>query len=332
MASWFFELLTEEIPAWMIDARLDVLRTKLDETLTEYAGVTPAPGSIRVGATPRRLWIALEEIPDRQTSRVEEIKGPPLRAARTSEGAATPALEGFLRKNGLAADQVEERDGYIWASRSVEGLTIGEVLQQKIPAIVEGLRWPKMMRWGTGGHTFIRPVHSTVSVLDGVPLPLTIFGIESGASTVGHRTLAPATIDVASFDEYRERLEAAYVVIDADERVSRMREQARTLAAEVHGTPAADDGIWLQWKYLSESPGLIRAEFDERFLVLPEEVLVTVMRVHQKQLPVMAGGRITNSCLSIVDHTGDPDGNARVGNAFVTNALPILAFPSGSPV
>src|SRR5207237_3395215 len=100
-----------------------------------------------------------------------------------------------------------------------------------------------------------------------------------------------------------------------------MAARARVLANQVAGEPAMDASIWSQWQYLTEYPGLVRAEFAPEYLTLPEEVLVTVMRVHQKQLPIRrAGGRLTNSFLAVLDNDGDPDGNAYYGNAFVTNA------------
>jgi glycyl-tRNA synthetase beta chain len=163
-------------------------------------------------------------------------------------------------------------------------------------------------------------VHSVVSILSGKALPITIFGVQSGTTTTGHRTLSRQQLEVGSFDDYRSGLRGAHVVVDANERVEIMRRRAKELASEVGGTPAADETIWEQWKYLSEAPELVRAEFAERFLTLPEEVLITVMRVHQKQLPVRTKEKLSNSFLAVIDQIGDPDGNARSGNAFVSNA------------
>ena len=319
MAEYMFELLLEEIPAWMLDDRLAIMRERLSETVSLFSGRPAADGQVIAGATPRRLWFALRDLPERQADRVEEVKGPPVSAA-FREGAATPALEGFMKKNGVSAADVEQRDGYVWARRTVPGRTVEEALTAAVPEIIQGLRWPRMMRWGKGEHSYIRPVHSIVSILDGRHLPLSIFGVGSGTSTRGHRTLHSGSIEVTGFEDYRARLAEAFVVIDAAERVETMRRLAVDLASEIGGQPARDEAIWDQWKYLTEYPGLVRAEFNAQHLELPEEVLVTVMRVHQKQLPVSKDGRITNSFLAVVDHAGDDDGNARSGNAFVTNA------------
>ncbi|MEO8217585.1 MAG: glycine--tRNA ligase subunit beta, partial [Acidobacteriota bacterium] len=182
------------------------------------------------------------------------------------------------------------------------------------------IRWPKMMRWGDGSHSWIRPVHSVVSVFDRQALPIRIFGIDSGMSTRGHRILSPGKVEVHSFDDYVQKLGAAHVVVDASERERMMKQRARGLAEQVGGEPATDATIWDQWRYLSEFPGLIRAEFDEALLTLPDEVLVTVMRVHQKQLPVVRGQTLTNSFLAVMDQVDDPEGNIASGNSFVTNA------------
>jgi glycyl-tRNA synthetase beta chain len=183
------------------------------------------------------------------------------------------------------------------------------------------LRWPKMMRWGNGEHSYIRPIHSVISLFNEQHLPITIFDIASGTSTVGHRTLAPKRIEISSYNDYVSKLEVASVIVDARRRREAMAAAALALAKEVEGQPSDDVSIWSQWQYLTEYPGLVRAEFRRDYLALPEEVLVTVMRVHQKQLPIRdRNGKLLNSFLAVLDNEGDPEGNAAYGNSFVTNA------------
>jgi glycyl-tRNA synthetase beta chain len=317
---YFFELLLEEIPAWMLAQRLERLREGLGSILRGFTGEDPPPSSIRVGATSRRIWFVLANLPARQPDREEEIKGPSIKVSWASEGVPSRALEGFLRKNQAAAADLVQRDDYVWLRRSVAGKPIGQVLGEEIPRLVEGLHWPKTMRWGSGSRSYIRPVHSVVSIYDGQPLPLTILGMASGTATNGHRVLGRGAVEVSSFDDYRQKLRERHVEIDAEARVATLRATASALAAEVGGTPADDEEIWEQWKYLTEAPGIVRAEFDPQFLSLPFEVLVTVMRVHQKQLPIWREARLTSSYLAVMDQIGDPDGNVAGGNAFVTNA------------
>src|SRR5437588_892690 len=276
MAEYFFELLTEEIPAWMHDAAQNTLREKL----------APFGGKATVTTTPRRIIFFLADLQEREADRVQEVKGPPRKAAYDASGNPTQALNGFLKKNNASVDDLIDGGDYVLVRRNITGPGTDEILRERVPEIIEALRWPKMMRWGKGEYSYIRPIHSIVSVYEGNPLPITIFGIASGATTVGHRTLAPQKIEVRSYNDYVHKLEAGRVIIDVTRRRHVMAERARVLANQAGGTPAMDASIWSQWQYLTEYPGIVRAEFRREYLALPEEVLVTVMRVHQKQLPI----------------------------------------------
>jgi glycyl-tRNA synthetase beta chain len=321
MAEYFFELLTEEIPAWMHDAAQATLLQQLTKLTLDLGEQPEDRNPVVVNSTPRRIIFFLSHIPLRENDRDEEVKGPPVKAAYDAEGKPTQALNGFLKKNNAAIGDVIAGGDYIRVRRTIKGRSAGEILQERVPQIMESLRWPKMMRWGNGEHSYIRPIHSVVSVLDGEHLPLTIFGIASGSTTRGHRTLAPQPIEVLSYNEYVTKLELARVVIAADRRRHVMAERARVLGAQAGGTPSVDASIWSQWQYLTEYPGVVRAEFGRDYLALPDEVLVTVMRVHQKQLPIRdANEKLTNSFLAVLDNDADPDGNAAYGNSFVTNA------------
>ena len=317
MAEYFFELLTEEIPAWMHDTARTTLEQQLGKALSELGG---SP-SIAVNTTPRRIIFFLSALPLREADREEEVKGPPRRAAYDDKGQPTQALHGFLRKNNATPADILDGGDYVRIRRKVAGRAADALLQERIPGIVEGLRWPKMMRWGNGEYAYIRPIHSVLSMFDEHHLPVSIFGVQSGTKTSGHRTLAPRAIEVSSYNDYVTKLELARVVIDAMRRRHVMAERARVLANAVRGNPSIEASIWAQWQYLTEYPGVIRAEFRPEYLTLPEEVLVTVMRVHQKQLPIRgADEKLTNSFLAVLDNEADPDGNAAYGNSFVTNA------------
>jgi glycyl-tRNA synthetase beta chain len=317
MAEYFFELLTEEIPAWMHDAAQAALQQQLTKLVGEFGG----PSDVYVTTAPRRIIFFLSKLPLREADREEEVKGPPRKAAYDAGGKPTQALQGFLRKYDASMQDVLEGGDYVRVRRHIAGRGIDSILQQRVPEIVEGLRWPKMMRWGSGGHPYIRPIHGVVSIFEGKHLPMAIFGVSSGMTTVGHRTLSPRPITTSSYNDYVTKLELAHVVTDATRRRHVMAERARVLANQAHGTPSIDATLWAQWQYLTEYPGVLRAEFRPEYLALPEEVLVTVMRVHQKQLPIRdAQQKLTNSFLAVLDNESDPDGNAAYGNSFVTNA------------
>lgn len=321
MADYFFELLTEEIPAWMHDAAAATLKERLGKLATDLGSNAD---NVTVNTTTRRIVFLMQGLRLREDDREMELKGPPKKAAYDADNNPTPALHGFLKKQSASLDDViPSDDAYVMIRRKVTGRETVDVLRERVPEVVEGIRWPKMMTVHVGdrSYSYIRPVHSIISIFDGEHLALSIFGIDSGVSTVGHRTLAPHAFNVTSYNDYVSKLELARVVVDPMRRREVMVHRARTLASEVNGTPSTDATIWQQWQYLTEYPGLVRAEFRRDYLALPEEVLVTVMRVHQKQLPIRdRDGRLTSSFLAVLDNEGDPVGNAAYGNSFVTNA------------
>lgn len=313
------EILAEEIPAWMLEERLGVLHTKLIEFFSGYENGTIAPDRIHCDATSRRIWFRVKGLSGQQPDRAEEVKGPPESIAFRDDQ-PTKALEGFLRKNGASPEQAVRREGYVWLERTVPGRSLGEFVASELPALLETIRWPRMMRWGSGDLSFIRPIHGIIALHGNRPLDLEMFGIRSSTRTSGHRTRGKQTVEIRSADEWEDVLRAQNVIVHVAERIERLQETAQKLAADVGGEPAEDAAIWRQWSFLTEYPGLVRSEFDQKYLELPEEVLVTVMRVHQKQLPIHEQGRLSRHFLSIVDAESDPDGFASSGNAFVTNA------------
>ena len=321
MADYFFELLTEEIPASMHDGAAATLQERLSKLAADL-GAEQSEDAVIVNTTSRRIAFVLKRLPAREADSELEVKGPPKKAAYDADGNATPALLGFLKKQSAAIEDVlPTEDAYILVRKKVTGRDTGALLQERIPEIITSLRWPKMMRWGNGEHSYIRPVHSVISLFDDAHLPTTISGTASGTKTVGHRTLAPQSIDVTSYADYLQQLNLAHVVVSASDRRHFMAGRALALAKEVDGKPSEDASIWSQWQYLTEYPGVVRAEFRKDYLALPEEVLVTVMRVHQKQLPIRdRDGRLLHSFLAVLDNEGDPEGHAAYGNSFVTNA------------
>ena len=177
MAEYFFELLTEEIPAWMLPH--PQLEERLKELCTHLGVAEPA---VTVAASPRRIAFVLRSLPEKRDDEVQEVKGPP-KAAAFKDGAPTPALNGFLKKkNARPEDVIDKDDPYVWIRETIAGQATRDILQERIPELVASLRWPKMMRWGTGEHSYIRPIHSLISIFDEQHLPIEIFGTTSGTS------------------------------------------------------------------------------------------------------------------------------------------------------
>src|SRR5438874_775424 len=199
MAEYFFELLTEEIPASMLPH--PNLGNGIVPLLNYELGmaVPREHPPFRIDYTPRRIAFVLHELPSKQPDREHEVKGPPTKVAYDSSGDPSQALRGFLKKNSATTEDVVDGGDYVLLRRTIPGLLTAEILQHRIPEIVESLRWPKMMRWGKGEQSYIRPVHSIVSILEGEHLPIVVLGVASATVTRGHRTLAPQLIEVRSY-------------------------------------------------------------------------------------------------------------------------------------
>src|SRR3954451_3939900 len=213
MPDFLLELLSEEIPARMQDkARADLAR--LFEAELGKAGL--AAEALETYATPRRLALIARGLPAETASVREETKGP-----RAS--APPQALEGFLRKTGLTREQLEERDGILFAIVDKPGRATTAVLAEAIPAIVRAFPWPKSMRWGdasvsTESLRWVRPLQNIVALLGDRIVEFEIAGIKSGAATVGHRFHHPGAITIGSAGDYAEKLRACHVILDAAER------------------------------------------------------------------------------------------------------------------
>ena len=320
-AEFLLEVRVEEMPSGaMPGARADLARKFMD-ALAEAA--LPAE-SVEAIATPRRLVVVVRGLPLRQEDRVVDVSGPPVEKAIDAQGRPTKMAEGFARAQGVeitALRRVRTPRGEVLSARkTISGRPTRDILAEVTPRILASMTFPKMMRWGAGEHAFVRPVHGILAVLDGEIVPLTVFGVASGDRTLGHRLFADGEIEARGFDEYVARLRAAGVEPDGEERAAMLLEAARRLAAGCGGSIEADADLIPTLADLVEWPGLVCGAFDPAYLELPEEILVTTMRVHQKYLPVRTAKGLTASFLAVMDHREDPKGFIVKGNEWVLNA------------
>ncbi len=321
MSDFLLEILAEEIPAGVLSqARSDLLRGLADALAAERI-----EGTFFAHSTSRRLVLFSRDLPEAQQDHEVEAVGPSLKVAYDAEGRPTRAAEGFAKGQGVAVEALRvvstPRGEYVSVRKVVEGRFTSEVLSEAVPAVVGKMSFPRMMRWGEGRHNWIRPVHSVICLLDGLVVPFSLFGVETGRTTFGHRTLAPGRIVVTGVDDYLAKLRAAFVEPDYGARRRALAEKAGALAAEAGGTAVDDPALLDTLGHLVEWPGLIRGSFDPAYLELPEEILVTAMREHQKVLPTReASGALGAHFLAVADHTGDPKGHIVRGNEWVLNA------------
>jgi glycyl-tRNA synthetase beta chain len=244
MPDFLLELLSEEIPARMQGKSRQDLARLFSEQLSS-SGL--AAEAVETYATPRRLALVARGLPAETAAVREETKGP-----RSS--APPQALEGFLRKTGLSRDQLEERDGVLFAVVDKAGRATSSVLAEAIPAIVRAFPWPKSMRWGeasfsTESPRWVRPLQGVVAMLGEEIVELEIAGVRSGAATLGHRFHHPGPITLGGASDYVEKLQACHVIVDPAERARIIAEGARAAAAQAGLRYRSERNIsgWSAW-------------------------------------------------------------------------------------
>jgi len=317
MPDFLLELLSEEIPARMQGKAQQDLARLFSEQLSS-AGLKAE--AVETYATPRRLVLIARGLPAQTAAVREETKGP-----RSS--APPQALEGFLRKTGLAREQLEERDGVLYAIVDRPGRPTSAVLAEAVPAMVRAFPWPKSMRWGaesasTESPRWVRPLQGIVALLGEEIVDFEIAGVGSGAATLGHRFHHPGQITLGGAGDYVEKLQACHVVVDPAERRRIVAEAAAAAASAAGLTLVEDEGLTAENAGLTEWPVPLLGSFDPAFLEVPREVIQLTMRTNQKYFAVTDGeGRLAPNfvCTANIEAT---DGGASIvaGNERVLSA------------
>ena len=316
MSDFLLELRSEEIPARMqAGARADLER--LFRKAMADAGVTL--GEVTVWSTPRRLALIARDLPAATAAVSEEVKGPRV-------GAPPQALEGFLRKTGLTADQLVERDGVLFAVSEKPGRATAEVLAEAIPAIIRAFPWPKSQRWGaasisTESLRWVRPLSAIVALLDGAVVDCEVGGIAAGRVTRGHRFHSDGEIVIDGVDDYAAKLRAAHVIVDHAERQDLIRTAAKAAAAAEGLTLVEDEGLVIENAGLTEWPVPLLGRFDEAYLEVPPEVIQLTARTNQKYFVCEANGKLANAFVCTANIAAADGGTAIVaGNRKVLAA------------
>jgi glycyl-tRNA synthetase beta chain len=284
-ADLLFEIGCEEIPAKMLAAKLAELPAFVEQRL---AAARLGHKGVRALGTPRRLAIVVKQLVDRQPDLDEEVVGPPVSAAFAPDGSLTKAGQGFAAKNGVAPDQLQKKEvagkkgQYVVAVRNVVGLDVRALLPSLLAELAGAIAWPKSQRWGWGETTFVRPVQWLVALYGGEVVPLTWAGQTAGRQSRGHRFLSNGPVEIASAEAYAEALRAAHVVVDPEVRTELVRAELGRLEAETGLRVRPDEALLGEVIHLGEYPVGVAGEFDPSFLGIPEEIIVTTMRTHQR--------------------------------------------------
>ncbi|HTR26531.1 MAG TPA: glycine--tRNA ligase subunit beta [Terriglobales bacterium] len=322
MADFILEIGCEEIPARMIAGAMGELRERVG-ALLQRERLAPE-GEIRWLDTPRRLAVMAAGIPAAQPDVTEQVTGPSAQVA-FKDGQPTPAAHAFAKKVGVDVSALERvttpKGEYLGATVTRKGRAAAEILAEGLPKEIAALYWPKNMYWRKRGEVFVRPVRWVVAMLDDRVVPMEVFGIAAGTHSRGHRMLAPAGAEISRSGSYVEALRGAKV-LGAPERESVIRKALDAATRTVPGARWREDAPLLATVVnLTEFPSVILGSFDKEFLALPEEVLVTVMRDHQKYFAIEGeDGKLLPHFLAVLNTDGDASGIIRHGNERVLRA------------
>lgn len=322
------EIGTEELPASFVAGALEAMPRLAAEAL---AAARLAHGAIRPLGTPRRLALIVEGVADRQSDLSEVVQGPPKSVAMGADGKPTQAGAGFAKKQGVSPETLfvvsTDKGEYVAVRKEAKGEAAGEVLPAVLESIGKRIPFRKSMRWGEGEFAFGRPIHWIVALFGDAIVPLEFAGVRSGRATRGHRFLAPDAFELRSASEYVDKLRSAHVVVDPDERRKRVAEQLRDAAHRIGGELVPDEFLLGETTSLVEEPHVVPGRFDESFLeTVPEEVIVSVMRGHQRYFAVRdpKSRKLLPRYLNVVNTAKDAEtiarGNDRVLRARLADA------------
>ena len=319
MAELLFEIGLEEIPARMIASAQQDLAARVRSMLLAEKLLGAAEANVRSYATPRRLAVLVSGVGARQEDATERLTGPAWKVA-FKDGQPTPAAMAFARKAGVAVEalvkQTTPKGEYVSATVTKAGRSAAEILTEKLPAELGKIYWAKNMYWRPGKpERFVRPVRWMLALLDGAVVPVEFGGKVAGAVTYGHRVLhGDAPVTIASPAEYAAKLEAAYVVADVSVRRERIRKALDRVTRTVEGARWREDEPLVETvTQLTEWPSVVLGTFEHEYLELPDEVLVTVMRDHQKYFAVNdASGKLAPHFLTVLNTQVDAAGEATI--------------------
>jgi glycyl-tRNA synthetase len=331
--SLIFEIGTEELPSSDVDSAHAHLVTRIPTLLDE---LHLEHGDIRVYATPRRLVIAVDSLSPTQPDREEVVKGPPADKAivgqianlstpivtgQISNLTYTPAAQGFAKKNGINVEDLEIREEgggkYIFAVVEQKGRPTPEVLAEALPKLVESIKFEKAMRWNDSGVSFSRPIRWYVALLGDMVIPFEYAGVTSGNITRGLRPYDSPEIKIPSADKYLGIIREAGILLDKEERKASIVEQVKQAASLVGGETIMDEDLLNEVTNLIEMPTAVMGGFNEEFLQLPRDVLISVMKKHQRYFPIQTVGADLASALG--------SGQAGSGQARSGQARSLLA-------
>ena len=318
-----FEIGAEEIPAGFLP---NIIK-QLGELATAALAERHIPhGAVKVYATPRRVALLINDVAERGEDVHETHKGPSVSIAYDADGNATKAAIGFARGKGLDVSELKVVDGYIFADTTTAGLDTKEVLSDVLPSLITGLSFPKSMHWGDLEERFVRPVRWLVALFGQDVVPVIFANVTSTNVSRGHRFLGESELTITEPKDYVDTLTKNFIMIDQDVRRETIRKQLTELAATKGATVVWDEDLLDEVTFLVEYPTALCGTFDESYLALPSDCIITPMKDHQRYFPMVDGkGKLLPMFLTV--RNGDSKslevvvaGNERVLRARLDDA------------
>jgi glycyl-tRNA synthetase beta chain len=322
------EIGCEEIPAGMIAKACEDIKALLEKHLATNALLEEGaePTSIETFGAPRRLVAIAKNLRLKQEDVVREITGPPKAIAFDGVGEPTRAAMSFAEKQGMPVSKlsiIETPKGeYLAARRAVAGKPAAEILSSVLPQVIQEIYWPRSMHWtGIARARFIRPVRWIVALLDGKVVPFSFADVAAGSHTEGHRFLGSPRIALSGPQDYEPKLKKNFVLCRPEARHKKIEAEIRATTAKKNLRTREDAGLLEMVTYLNEYPSVIIGDFDPAYLSLPDEILITVMRDHQKYFGLESkNGELAPHFLAVINLPGDPKGLVRDGHERVLRA------------
>jgi len=319
--AFLLEIGVEELPAGDLEAALEQLGERvpawLDELRLEHGPVT-------VAGTPRRLVVSVEKLAPQQPDREDLVKGPPAERAFAPDGAPTQAALGFAKSKGVDPQSLEKRaiDGgtYVVAVVRQAGRPATEVLAEALPGWVAGLKFDKSMRWNASGAAFSRPIRWLVALLGETVIPFEYAGLTAGRTTRGLRPLGSPAIEIPAAGKYSSLIKKNGILLDMEARRAAIAGGVQELAASAGGEALMPPELLAEVANLVEQPTPLLGGFEKDYLALPEDVLISVMKKHQRYFPVRKGGRLLPNFVVVRNGDAKYPELVRQGNEHVVRA------------
>ena len=316
------EIGTEEVPAHVMPGILAQLKENAEKA---FSDLRIEYKSVRTVGTPRRTALLVEGLAERQADLSKENRGPAVNIAFDAEGNPTKAAQGFARGQGIKAEDLVTKDGYVYAMVHEVGGRTSDLLGDTLTGLVNGLNFPNNMHWANLDYKFIRPLRWLVGLYGEDVIDFEVAAVKSGRVSRGHRFLSEGDFEIASADAYEAACEAQFVIVDQNKRCDMIRKQIAEVAEANGGKAEINEDLLEEVLYLVEYPTALCGKFDEKYLKLPAEAVITPMRDHQRYFPVLKDGQLLPLFITIRNGGSDfletvQHGNERVLRARLEDA------------